>query len=60
MTAAGVKIIRGLREAQLVEALRSIAFLRRAGDVNSVKLKDAHRLIETMERIALDALGEGL
>jgi hypothetical protein len=42
------------------EALRRIAFLRPAGDVYGIRLKDAQRLIETIERIALDALGEGL
>ena len=47
-------------KAELYKALRRIAFLRPAGDVNGTKLKDAHRLLETMERIALDALGEGL
>lgn len=43
-----------------LEALRRIAFLRDAGDVGEVKLIVARELIEEMERIALDALGEGL
>lgn len=45
---------------KLTEALRKIAFLRPSGDVNGVRLKDAQRLIEQIECIALDALGEGL
>lgn len=60
VSAAGIKTIPAAYAAELIEALRRIAFLRPAGDVCGVKLKDAHLLIETMERIALDALGEGL
>ena len=49
-----------LNRGKLREALRRIAYLRPAGDLNGIRLKDAQRLIEQIECIALDALGEGL
>ena len=48
------------RARELADALRKIAFLRPAGAVSSLRLRYAQSLIERMERIALDALGEGL
>lgn len=45
-------------EKRAREALRTIAFMRPAGDVSRCPSSEARKLVERMERLAIDALRE--